>query len=92
MKKKTKSKRAEVAKDAPKPAKKFPEVKNLALRKTLEKAGGYPQLAAALGISRQSVHKWEAVPDRFAVTVEQLYGIPRYEIAPHLYEGMAVSE
>lgn len=88
MTKQSKSKRAEVAKDAPKPAKKFPEVTNVGLRKALERAGGYPQLGEALGVSRQSVHKWDAVPDRFAVTLEQLYGIPRYETAPHLYEGM----
>lgn len=88
MKKQSKSKRAEAAEDASKSAKKFPDVSNPTLRKALERAGGYPQLGAALGVSRQSVHKWEAVPDRFAVQLEQLYGIPRYETAPHLYEGM----
>lgn len=84
------NRRMKPKKEKPKPkAKKFPDVKNKGLRLALEAAGGYPKLAGALGISRQSVHKWEAVPDRFAVTVEQLYGIPRNVTAPHLYEGMA---
>lgn len=88
--KQTKSKRAKVA-TAPEAAKKtFPEVPNVALRRALEAAGGYPQLGDALGVSRQSIHKWDAVPDRFAVRLEQLYGIPRHVTAPHLYEGMAV--
>lgn len=87
MSNKQKAKRAEVA-TAPKPAKTFSEIKNVGLRLALEAAGGYPQLGAALSVSRQSVHKWEAVPDRFAVTLEQLYGIPRHVTAPHLYEGM----
>lgn len=86
-KKPSKTKQAKVA-IAPKPAKKFPDVINKGLRQALEAAGGYPQLGKALGVSRQSVHKWEAVPDRFAVTVEQLYGIPRAIVAPHLYDGM----
>lgn len=89
MTKKSKGKRAEVAK-APKPAKQFRDVVNIGLRSALEKAGGYPQLGAALGVSRQSVHKWEFIPDRFAVRVEELYGIPRHITAPHLYAGMAV--
>lgn len=86
-KKPSKTKPAKAA-NAPKPAKQFPDVPNKGLRLSLEAAGGYPQLAKALEVSRQSVHKWEAVPDRFAVRIEQLYGIPRATIAPHLYEGL----
>ena len=68
--------------------KSFNYVKSIPLRRALEASGGHTQLAAALGISRQSVHKWDAVPDRFAVRLEELYGIPRALTAPHLYAGM----
>lgn len=78
-------KRAKVA-AAPKPASTFTEVANIPFRKALVAAGGYPELATALGVSRQAVYKWGAIPDRFAPTVEKLYGISRKEIAPHLYE------
>lgn len=88
MTKKSKSKQVPAA-AAPEPAKKFPEIKNEGLRLALEAAGGFPQLGTALGVSRQSVHKWDRVPDRFAVEVERLYAIPRAVTAPHLYAGMA---
>jgi len=67
---------------------KFAHIENGVFRRALIAAKGYTQLAEALEVSRQSVHKWDAVPDRFAVKLEELYGIPRYETAPHLYEGM----
>lgn len=88
-KKKTakKAKRVKAA-TAPEPVDKFAHIENEVFRRALEASKGYTQLAAALGISRQSVHKWDAVPDRFAVRLEELYGIPRALTAPHLYAGM----
>lgn len=72
---------------APEPKKKtFPDVENDGLRLALEAAGGWPQLAAALNISRQGVHKWKAIPDRLALKVERLYGIPQKVTVPHLFE------
>lgn len=85
-KKNPKQAKAKEAKPATK--KTFPEVKDAVFRRALEAAGGYPQLAEALGISRQAAHKWDSVPDRFAVKLEELYGIPRALTAPHLYAGM----
>lgn len=58
------------------------------LRLAVEKAGNEAKLAKALGVSRQIVNRWTKIPDRFAPAVEQLYGIPREKIAPHLYEGI----
>lgn len=66
----------------------FTDVENPQLRTALEKAGGHAKLAAALGVSRQVVYRWPAIPERFAVKCEQLYGIPRQEIAPALFEGL----
>lgn len=91
MPKQKKPGRSKVA-SAPRSPKTFSDVKNTLLRTALTKAGGYPQLAAALGISRQSVHKWDAIPERFAVQVETLYGIPREKIAPALFKGLVRPE
>ena len=58
----------------------------------IKRAGGIPKLAEALGITRQAIYggpkqaAWTKIPDRFVVTVEKLYGIPRSVLAPHLYE------
>jgi hypothetical protein len=67
---------------------KFTEVENQVFRKALQLAGGYPQLGSALGVSRQSVHKWTEIPERFAPRIEELYGIPRAKVAPRLYKGL----
>jgi hypothetical protein len=90
----TKKKTAPKAKaaTAPEPEKKFNDVKNLPFRKALQLAGGYTKLASDLGVSRQMAHRWEAIPDRLALKVEELYGIPRQETAPHLYKGMVTAE
>jgi hypothetical protein len=70
---------------APDPAK-YNHIINRPFRAAVTKAGGIAKLALALGVSRQAIHKWEAIPDRFAVRVEELYKIPRAEVAPHLYK------
>lgn len=64
---------------------KVSSVENDVFRRALLAAKGYTKLAEALEVTRQSVHKWDAIPDRFAVKVEELFGIPRHETAPHLY-------
>lgn len=71
---------------------KFDHIGNIPLRKALLRAGGFTALGEALGVSRQSIHKWDAIPDRFAVQVEELYGIPRAQIAPHLFKGLVPSK
>lgn len=58
----------------------------------IKRAGGIPQLAAAIGVSRQAIYggpkqaAWTKIPDRFVPLVHKLYGIPREQLAPHLYE------
>jgi hypothetical protein len=66
----------------------YETISNPQLRTALEKAGGHAKLAIALGVSRQVVYRWLAIPDRFAVKCEELYGIPRQEIAPALFAGL----
>lgn len=40
-------------------------------------------IASRVGISRQAVNLWTAVPVRFLVQIEKLSGIPRDQILPH---------
>ncbi len=67
---------------------KFAHIENEALRRALIASKGYSKLSKDLGISRQGLYKWDSVPERFAVRLEELYGIPRALTAPHLYVGM----
>lgn len=74
---------------APEPEKKtFPEVRDPVFRRALEAAGGFTQLGEALKVSRQGVHKWDKIPERFALKLEELYGIPRRDTAPSMFKGM----
>jgi hypothetical protein len=58
----------------------------------VKKAGGIPSLATQLGVSRQAIYggpkqpAWTKIPDRFVPIASKLYGIPREQLAPHLYE------
>jgi hypothetical protein len=54
----------------------------------VQKAGGVPQLAAIMGVSRQTVHgSWKGrFPDKHVVQAEKAFGIPRAVLAPHLFE------
>jgi len=54
----------------------------------VKKAGGIPQIAKALGTSRQAIHaNWRGrFPDKYVVQAEKAFGIPRKVLAPHLYE------
>lgn len=54
----------------------------------VKKAGGIPQLAEKMGVSRQTVHaSWHGrFPDKYVVKAEQEFGIPRKVLAPHLFE------
>jgi hypothetical protein len=54
----------------------------------VKKAGGIPQIAADMGVSRQTIHaSWHGrFPDKYVVQAEKAYGIPRRLLAPHLFE------
>ena len=70
----------------------FDDVADQWLRLALQRAGSREKLAEALGVSRQMVHRYTKIPDRFAVKVEELYGIPRFEIAPEMFKGLRPKE
>jgi hypothetical protein len=54
----------------------------------VQKAGGVPQLAELMGVSRQTVHgSWKGrFPDKHVVQAEKVFGVPRAVLAPHLFE------
>jgi hypothetical protein len=54
----------------------------------VKKAGGIPQLADIMGVSRQTIHaSWKGrFPDRYVVQAEKAFGVPREVLAPHMFE------
>jgi hypothetical protein len=56
-----------------------------ALRKAIERAGGKPALALALGVTRQTIQKWRKVPVLRALEVERLTGVSRHDLRPDVY-------
>ena len=46
--------------------------KNIGLTLAIEKAGNKKRLAELLGISRQSVQKWQAVPELYQYRLARL--------------------
>lgn len=47
---------------------------------------GQAALAEALGITRQAVHKWKRVPERFLADVAKLTKVPMHDLRPDLYQ------
>jgi DNA-binding transcriptional regulator YdaS (Cro superfamily) len=45
----------------------------------------YSKLARKIGISPQSLNKWDEVPPERVIVLEQLTGVPREIIRPDLY-------
>ena len=43
----------------------------------------YSWIANHLGLHRQGVRQWSAVPIRFVAQLEKLTGIPRDKLSPH---------
>ena len=50
-----------------------------------EHAHPHKVIADHVGVSRQAVHKWPAVPIRFVGDIEKLTGIPKRDILPHTF-------
>lgn len=48
-------------------------------------AVGSRRLASELGISRQAVEQWDAIPPRHVLRVEELSGVSRYDLRPDIY-------
>lgn len=60
-------------------------VEDRGLRLALQAAGGYAELANALGIRSQSVFQWQRVPLHRVVEVEKATGVPREKLRPELF-------
>jgi TorA maturation chaperone TorD len=62
-------------------------MRDLALDRAIEAAGGVRALARALGISQPAISSWKRVPSDRLVAVEAATGIPRAELRPDLFAG-----
>lgn len=55
------------------------------LRLAVEAAGGLRALARLLGISHNSIVKWNRIPADRVVEIEKLTGVARERLRPDLY-------
>ena len=55
------------------------------MKEAITRAGGTSALARALGISQAAISQWRQVPYSRVLTVEQITGVPRYELRPDIY-------
>ena len=55
------------------------------LQAAIKAAGGLSAFARLLGITPQSVIKWDRVPRKRIVAIEQKTGVARELLAPELY-------
>jgi DNA-binding transcriptional regulator YdaS (Cro superfamily) len=53
--------------------------------------GRLTKLARALKITPAAINQWEIIPADKLVAISNETGIPRHELRPDLYEGMAVA-
>jgi DNA-binding transcriptional regulator YdaS (Cro superfamily) len=56
-----------------------------AFRSALSAFGTQAAMANALGVSQPTVSRWKRLPATYALTVEQLTGISRHDLAPEFY-------
>lgn len=48
--------------------------------------GSASKLAAHLGVSRQAVYHWKAVPIKYLREINRVTGIPKPKLRPDLYD------
>lgn len=48
-------------------------------------AGDVGVVAIALGVTRDSIHRWTRIPAEYVLRLEQLTGIPGCELRPDMY-------
>ena len=56
------------------------------LKAAIKAAGTKAALARALGITPQSIERWERIPRDRIVEIERVLGVPRATLAPELYK------
>lgn len=57
-----------------------------ALEEAIANVGSVSVLAGLIGVTRQAVHAWAAVPAERVLDVETATGVPRWRLRPDLWE------
>lgn len=55
------------------------------IKTVADKYGGYAALAVRLGLTRQAVWKWKAIPLKYVPLIAEDTGIPREKLRPDIY-------
>lgn len=55
------------------------------ITRAAEALGGVPKLAEELGISRQAIYQWRAIPLEHVAKIERLTKIPLRELRPDVF-------
>lgn len=58
------------------------------VREVAKRVGGVPELARRLGISRQAIYQWEAIPAEKVQAIAHMTGLPKAQLRPDLFGGM----
>jgi TorA maturation chaperone TorD len=67
-------------------------VRDAALDRAIDAAGGVAQLARKIGVAQPSVSSWSRVPAQRVIAVEAATGVPRKHLRPDLYSEPAVED
>ena len=59
----------------------------IGLKRAAKAAGSKYALARLLGITAQSLNKWNRIPRKRILQIEKLTGVPREKLAPELYRA-----
>lgn len=61
-----------------------PMTRDAALQQVIDRAGGVPALASAIGVWNTAVYQWRRVPARHLQAVADLTGLPLHELRPDI--------
>jgi TorA maturation chaperone TorD len=67
-------------------------MRDSALSRAIQLAGGQAELARRIGITQPSVSNWSRVPAERVIVVEAVTGIPRSQLRPDLFSELAVAD
>lgn len=69
--------------------KKGDRIYNRGVQRAIEEAGSQQALAEALGVEQPAIYYWlyTTCPPERAIQIEKLYGVPRREIRPDIFDA-----